>query len=156
MGKVSAEKLTGDFTKKIIKQIGLDAEVAVKETDEAVEVKISGENLGALIGYHGETLESLQLLVSLVLNKKRGEEEWKRVSLDIGNWKAERSEALVEMVEKTVAELNGQKLERISLPTMSASQRREVHVIVSEKFPDLATESVGEEPNRGIVLFKKS
>ncbi len=156
MGKVSAEKLTTDFTKKIIKSIGLDAEVSVKETDEVVEVAIDGENLGALIGYHGETLESLQLLVSLMLNKKLEAEEWKRVSLDIGNWRAERSSALEEMVEKSVAELNGQKLEKISLPSMSASQRREVHVIVSERFPDLSTESEGDEPNRRIVLFKKS
>lgn len=156
MGKVSAKKLATDFTGKIIKAIGLEAEVSVEETDEAVKVNISGENLGALIGFHGETLESLQLLISLMLNKKLGEEEWKRVVVDIGNWRAERSTALGSLVEKTALELKEQKLERIELPPMSASQRREVHVIVSEKFPELATESAGEEPNRRIVLYKKS
>jgi predicted RNA-binding protein Jag len=91
-----------------------------------------------------------------MLNKKLGETEWKRVLVDIGSWRRERSNALLDMVEKTVFELKEQKLERIELPSMSPSQRREVHVIVSEKFPEIATESAGEEPNRRIVLFKKS
>lgn len=156
MGKDSAEKLTTKFVEKLVKDIGLKAEVSVEDKKEALEVNISGDNLGALIGFHGETLEGLQLLTSLFLNKNRSDEEWKRVVLDIGEWRKERSGALTNQIENAINELNQQNLERLTLPSMSASQRREVHVIVSEKFPEFGTESEGEEPNRRIVLFKKS
>ncbi len=155
MGKVSSEKLTNDFVSDLIEKIGLKAEVSVVEGKESIEVTINGENLGALIGFHGETLESLQLITALFLNKKLGEGEWKRVIVDIGNWRKERTTALGAMLENSISEIEQQKLEKLVLPSMSASQRREAHVIVSEKFPEYATESEGEEPNRRIVLFKK-
>ncbi len=156
MGKDSAEKLTTTFVEKLIKDVGLKAEVSIEDKKDELEINISGDNLGALIGFHGETLEGLQLLTALVLNKNRGAEEWKRVTVDIGNWRKERSGVLVNQIESAVNELKQQNLERLTLPSMSASQRREVHVIVSEKFPDFGTESEGEEPNRRIILFKKS
>ena len=155
MGKVSAEKLTKDFVSDIIEKIGLKAEVSVSESKDSIEVSINGDNLGALIGFHGETLESLQLIASLFLNNKIEEGEWKRVIVDIGNWRKERANALVSMLENSKLEIEQQKLEKLVLPSMSASQRREVHVIVSEQFPEYATESEGEEPNRRVVLFKK-
>ncbi len=155
MGKVSAEKVTTEFITKLIDKIGLKADVSVEDNQDNVEVNIKGENLGALIGFHGETLESLQLISSLMLNRKLKEEEWKRVVIDIGNWRKERSVALTTLIENSVKELEAQKLERLTLPSMSASQRREAHVIVSENFSDYGTESEGEEPNRRVVLFKK-
>lgn len=155
MAKVSAEKLTSDFVSKVIKEVGLRADLSVEEKDNAVAVSINGDNLGALIGFHGETLESLQLLTSLYVNKKLGEDDWKRITLDIGNWRAERLGVLENMVERAVADLIEQKLEKVTLPSMSASQRREVHVVVSEKFSDYETQSEGEEPNRRVVLIKK-
>ena len=149
----SAEKVIADFTQKLLKEIGVKAEVAVKEEKEAVNVTISGDNLGALIGFHGQTLEGLQLILNLVFNKQSKEEEWKRVVLDIGNWRAERLSTLEELVERAVAELRGQALARVNLPTMSASQRREIHLIVTQRYPELMTESEGEEPNRRVVLY---
>ncbi len=155
MGKVSAEKLTNDFVSNLIEKIGLKADVSVVESEESIAVNINGDNLGALIGFHGETLESLQLITSLFLNNKLKEGEWKRVVVDIGNWRKERSTALGSMLENSISEIEQQGLEKLVLPSMSASQRREVHVIVSEQFPEYATQSEGEEPNRKIVLFKK-
>lgn len=156
MAKVSAEKITHDFIDDLIKKIGLKADLKVSEDKEIVSVAITGENLGALIGFHGETLESLQLVTSLMLNRKFTDQEWKRVVVDIGNWRAERSSALTLMIENAIKEIESQKLEKLTLPTMSPSQRREAHLIVSEKFPDFETQSEGEEPNRRISLFKKS
>lgn len=157
MGKISSEKLVREFVEKIINEIGLEAKVLVKENKDLLEVDITGENLGALIGYHGETLESLQLLTALVLNKNLGEkDEWKRVAIDIGGWRKERSTNLVSQIEAVVAEMKEQNLERRALTSMSASQRREAHVVISEQFPDFATESEGDEPNRRVVLIRKS
>lgn len=156
MAKVSAEKLTFDFIEKIINQIGLKADLKVKQENEVVNVTISGDNLGALIGFHGETLESLQLIAALALNREFKEGDWQRVVIDIGGWRAEHTNALFSLIERSVKEITEQKLEKITLPVMSASQRREIHVIVTEKFPKFATESEGQEPNRRIILFKKS
>lgn len=155
MGKVSAEKLTKEFVTDIIEKIGLEAQVEVSEENESITVNINGDNLGALIGFHGETLESLQLITALYLNRKLGEGEWKRVIVDIGQWRKERSNTLVSLIENAVAEIDQQNLEKLVLATMSASDRRQAHVIVSEKFPDYETQSEGEEPNRRIAIFKK-
>lgn len=155
MAKISAEKITFEFIDKIITDIGLKAELEVSEEKDQIVVNINGENLGALIGFHGETLESLQLLTTLVLNRKLQSEDWKRVIVDIGNWRVERTNNLKTMIENAVKEIKEQKLEKLTLPTMSASQRREVHLIVSENFPDYGSESEGEEPYRRTVLFKK-
>lgn len=154
MAKVSAEKLTKEFTQDLIKKIGLKAKIEAKENDNLIEVSIEGENLGALIGYHGETLESLQLLLSLMLNRTLKEEDWKRVIVDIGSWRQERQEALKDMIEKAIEEIEQTGNSRVSLPPMSASQRREVHIIVADSFSSYQTESEGQDPYRKVFLAK--
>lgn len=155
MAKVVAKKIVEDLTKKVIKQVGLKASVSVTEEKEAIQVRIVGDELGVLIGYHGETLESLQLLLTLFVNKKLAIEEWRRVNLDIGDWCQERREVLRNMVEKGLKDMEGKKLERITLPSMSAAQRREIHVLVNETYPEVISESEGEEPNRRVVIYRK-
>lgn len=156
MAKVSAEKLVKDFSKKLIDQIGLEAKIETSSKDDIIEVKVVGENLGALIGYHGETLESLQLVLSLMLNRTLKEDDWKRVLVDVGNWRQERNEALYSMVEKAASEIDSTNVSKISLPPMSASQRREVHIIVADSFKGFQTESEGQEPYRKVFLVKGS
>jgi spoIIIJ-associated protein len=153
MVKMASTEIVKDFVDEIIKKIGLQAETKVKEADQTIEVSIKGENMGALIGYHGETLESLQLILSLMLNKKENG-EWKRIVVDIGNWRSERQEALKEMIGRAVSELKNSQLEQVALPAMSSSQRRLAHLIVSEDFPEIVSQSEGEEPNRRVILRK--
>ena len=156
MAEVSSEKIVKDFLQKLIREIGLKAAIEVKEEDGVVRVGIVGDELGALIGYHGETLESLQHIVGLVLNQKlKSEGEWKRVVVDIGNWRAERNEALKNLVKRATEELQNKNVEKVTLGVMSPSQRREVHVIVSEDYPEITSQSEGEEPNRRVVLSLK-
>ncbi len=155
MAKVSAKELIKEYLSKILDQVGLDAAVDIEEKDNTIKVKIDGENLGALIGFHGETLNSLQLLLSLMLNKKLQEGEWQRVIVDIGNWRAERNNTLKEMIDHTVEQLEEGVEEKIGLPPLNSSERREVHVIISEQFPDFESLSEGEEPDRRVFLKKK-
>lgn len=156
MAKVSAEKLTKEFTENLLEKIGLEAKIRTSEKDNLIEVIVEGENLGALIGYHGETLESLQLLLALMLNRTFKEEDWKRVSVDIGSWREERKATLKSMVEKAIEEIKASDSSRVSLPPMSAAQRREVHIIVSEQFNDYQTQSEGEDPYRKVFLVKNN
>ncbi len=156
MAKNSAQELTKKLFSKIIGQIGLEAEVEVVEKDNTVTVNVEGENLGALIGYHGETLASLQLILSLMVNREFKSEEWQRITLDIGNWRQERSDALKEMVDHSVEQLETVGQEKVGLPSMNAAERREIHVIISEDFPKYESFSEGEEPDRRVFLRRKT
>ncbi len=155
MAKNSAQELTKKIFSEILDFVGLEAKVSIKEKDNTVNVNVEGENLGALIGYHGETLASLQLLLSLMVNKNLKSEDWQRVVVDIGNWREERSNTLKEMIESTVEQLEEGSEEKTGLPSMSSSERREVHVIISEEFPNYESISEGEEPDRRVFLRRK-
>lgn len=155
MGKTDIKKLVEKTTNEIIGQIGLKATAEVVEEDTALKVSIEGDQLGVLIGYHGDTLESLQLLLTLIANRQTGEEDWRRVVVDIGGWRAERRESLKSVVNKAAADIQELNLDHVSLPIMSASQRREVHVLLGDNFPELTSQSEGEEPHRFIVISKK-
>lgn len=150
-----AQKIVKKETEEILKKTGLKAEVSVEENDEALEVSIQGENLGALIGFHGETLESLQLILSLIVNKELNNSEWKRVLVDIGSWRQGRLEALQRIIDKAVEEIKATSTKKVLLPTMSASQRREIHILVAKDYPQFETVSEGEEPYRRISLITK-
>ncbi len=148
-------KLAKKYTSEIVDKIGLKCSVEAEDQDSSVEVSIKGDNLGALIGYHGQTLESLQLLLGLMINKEAKEGEWVRVVVDVGDYREEREEKLSEMVKRAVGYIESGSSSEEILPPMSPSERRSVHVILSEGFPDYQSESVGEDPGRRVKIFKK-
>jgi len=156
MAHLSGKELVEDTAGEIIKHIGLDAKISVEKEKNSFSVEIEGENLGALIGYHGENLNSFQLILSLVVNRKLGEGNWQRVVVDVGNWRSERSQILKEMVERAIEQMKESGQEQISLPSMNPSERREIHILVSEQFPDYESFSKGEGAERRIFLKKKS
>lgn len=156
MGKQSMEKgvkFAKELTEELLSKLGVKAEINTSEQDAAIHIGVEGEDLGILIGYHGENLEAVQLILGLMINKKLGGEEWVPVSLDVGGWRKERSEALRSMIDKAEVELKENK-ESVELPPMSASQRRMVHVLLSD-YKGLTSESAGEEPNRRVIIKKE-
>lgn len=139
-------KIANDFFEKL----EVKADLEVEEENEEVVISVTGEELGILIGYHGETLESLQLLISLIINKQLGKEDWQRIRVDVGGWKKEKEEGLKRMVEDAVKKVT-ETGNPVSLPPMSASQRRFIHVLLQEKEGiEAASEDV--EPYRHIVI----
>lgn len=155
MDKPSLEKgleVAKELTEELLKKLEVEAKVTVKEIDSSLEINIEGEDLGLLIGYHGDNLESLQLILGLLINRKLGGEEWIPISLDVGGWRDERLAALRASVEKIAPEI-GVTRESYELPPMSSSQRRMVHLILAD-FPNLTSTSEGEEPNRRVVIKK--
>lgn len=149
------QKIAKKFTTDLIKKIGVKAEIDVSESSDNVTVQVKGDNLGALIGYHGQTLESLQLILSLMVNREQKQDEWKRLILDIGDYRAERENSLKEIVNRAVEDLEVNRKKETLLPPMNPSERRLTHLIVSENYPGLETISEGEEPYRRIKLLKK-
>lgn len=145
------EKIASQFFEKL----GVDSEIQVKQDEEKnILIEASGENLGILIGYHGETLEALQLLLGIIINNELKSEDWHRVLLDVGGWRDERQEALKNLVSKALARVKETR-QVVDLPPMPASQRRFVHTLLSEE-PEIEAHSELEGPDRHIVVSYKS
>lgn len=147
----NTEKKLKEVTQKLFDLLGIEVKIGVTQKEDSTEVSLEGEDLGILIGQHGENLESLQLFLSLAANK--GSEDWKSVTLDIGGWRKQREESLRAMIERSINKLR-ERGQEIALPTMSAGQRRMAHVIISE-YAGLSSQSVGEEPQRYIIIRKE-
>ena len=113
-----------------------------------LKIDINGENAGYLIGYRGEVLNSLQDIISNIVNKNS--EDKIRVVLNIGNYREKRTkdlEILADKIAKSV--LNTKK--SITLEPMSAFERKVIHTKLQE-YDELDTHSIGEEPNRKVVI----
>jgi spoIIIJ-associated protein len=153
--KDSVESIAKDFLSKVFKAMGIDAklEVVYDEAASTIDINIVGEDMGVLIGKRGQTLDSLQYLVSLVLNKES--ENYLKVKLDTENYRQRRKETL-ENLGKNIAYKVKRTRKPVSLEPMNPYERRIIHsVLQNDKFVE--THSEGEEPYRKVVItLKKS
>ena len=141
------KKFLGD----VLNAMGMQAEVKVviDENEGSVDVELVGENMGVLIGKRGQTLDSLQYLVSLVANKEA--EGYFRVKLDTENYRARRKETL-ESLAKNIAYKVKRTRKPVSLEPMNPYERRIIHsALQNDKY--VATRSEGEEPFRHVVVY---
>ena len=123
----------------------------IEIVNQNIEINITGDDLGFLIGYRGEVLNSLQTILSSIANKNNKSRI--RVILDIENYRNKRKgvlEALAVKVSKTVLKTG----KAITLEPMSAYERKIIHSKLQDN-KYVTTHSVGEEPNRRIVISKK-
>ena len=147
------EKRGSEFLLGLAKIIDESATVETTCGENEISFAIKGEKLGKLIGYHGENLQSLQLLLSGLKTRN----EWPiRMYLDIDGYKASKNQTLEELANKTADQ--AVKIERnIHLDPMSAYERRIIHTTLQER-EDVTTESTGEGEKRHVVVkpvFKK-
>lgn len=145
------------FAKKYLEDLlsffGLNTEVHVSCDDEVIELSVPSTAMnGFLIGQRGDTLRSLQQLISTTL--KNREAEVNRVNLDIAGYKKQRNERLVEKVADWVKQVR-ESGEPMDLPMMNAAERRVVHQAISD-YSDVETHSEGEGRDRHVVLSKKA
>ena len=131
----------------------MDIPVEVKITfdteEECVNVELIGENMGLLIGKRGQTLDSIQYLTSLVINKNS--EKYVRVKLDTENYRKRRKETL-ESRAKNIAYKVKRSRRPVSLEPMNPYERRIIHsALQADKF--VSTRSEGEEPFRHVVVY---
>ncbi|MCH7541906.1 KH domain-containing protein [Patescibacteria group bacterium] len=143
------EKEVRAVTGETLKLLGFPLKTKIQITGEAIEVEIEGDDLGLLIGQRGEHLESLQIILGLIINKKI-QGDWRPVLIDVGGWRKSREESLKALVAKEAARITGSN-EQVKLFPMTPSQRRTVHIFVSE-YAGLESTSVGEEPERYVVI----
>ena len=140
-----------DFLKGLTDKMEVPTEIAVCETAEQLKMLLSGENMSILIGRRGETLDALQYLTSLNVN--RGREDYLRVSLDTENYRAKREEALRKLAVRMAnrAKKSGR---RVALEPMNPNERRILHSALQND-PEVTTHSEGEEPYRRVIITLK-
>ena len=131
--------------------MGLDVVLDVQDEEEALRIEMQGDNQGILIGHRGETLDALQYLTSLNVN--RGREEYLRVSLDTENYRAKREETLINLANRMAAKVQ-RSGRRMVLEPMNPYERRILHATLQDN-PHVTTHSEGEEPNRRVVIAPK-
>ena len=144
-----AEKFLNDVFAAMKMNVSVD--INFKEEEKSMDIDLSGEEMGILIGKRGQTLDSLQYLVSLVINKKS--EDYIRVRVDTENYRARRKETL-ENLAKNIAYKVKRTKRPVSLEPMNPFERRIIHsALQSDKY--VTTHSEGEEPFRRVVVTLK-
>jgi len=125
-----------------------EVEINSSETENGVLFDLKGEDLGIIIGHRGETLDALQYLVSLVAN--RGEDKYKRITLDTGDYRKKR-ESTLKSLARRIAQSAVKTRRSTTLEPMNPYERRIIHTAVQE-INGAASWSVGEDPNRRVVI----
>ena len=151
--EASVEDEIRKFLDSVFKAMKLEVTIDIKvdEDNRNVDVELNGSEMGVLIGKRGQTLDSLQYLVSLIVNKDR--EEYLRVKLDTENYR-ERRKATLESLAKNIAAKVKRTKRPVSLEPMNPYERRIIHsALQNDKY--VVTRSDGEEPYRHVIVSLK-
>lgn len=125
-----------------------NAKISTKLSETELIVNVEGEGIGAIIGRRGETLDALQYILSLYLN--RNKEGYIRIFLDIENYRKKRQETL-ERLAKRLAESAVKKKGTVTLEPMQPYERRIIHSVLQD-FKDVTTYSLGIDPYRKVII----
>ena len=141
------------FLKQVFELMKMSAKPQIRHEDrDTLEIDIEGEDLGVLIGRRGQTLDALQYLLNIAMNKDA--ESRKRITLDAEGYRSRRISELEELAKR----MAGQASERgmtIALRPMSAYERRIIHMTLQDS-EEVDTESEGEEPERKVLIVPKN
>lgn len=151
--EISVDAAAKAFLNDVFAAMNMTVVVDVKydDADKSMDIDLSGDEMGVLIGKRGQTLDSLQYLVSLVVNK--GSEEYIRVKIDTENYRQRRKETL-ENLAKNIAYKVKRTKRPVSLEPMNPYERRIIHsVLQNDRY--VTTHSEGEEPFRRVVVTLK-
>jgi len=140
-------------TEDLLSRLGITGTVSV-DVDEtgAYRVHIETEETGLLIGFHGKTLESLQIILGIIVSKELA--AWVKVYVNVGDYREKREEALMLMAQHA-AERALTMSRPVELANLSASERRVIHLTLSGD-DRVETESVGEGSRRTLLVKPKS
>jgi spoIIIJ-associated protein len=146
--RVSPEITAKEFLTSVLMKMDIQGEVVIKLKQNSMFIEVSGEDMALLIGRRGQTLDSLQYLTSLVVNKER--EEYLRVILDTENYRQKRKETLERLAYKLASK--AKKIRKdISLEPMNPYERRIIHSALQNN-KMVSTKSEGEEPYRKVII----
>ena len=136
---------------ELLTYMDVEAIVDVTEKEEKVDVELRGRGMGLLIGHRGETLDALQYLTNLVVNKQGL--KYKRINLDAENYRRKREETLRRLAKRLGYKVSKTR-KRITLEPMNPFERRIIHAALQND-EYVRTYSEGEEPYRRVVITTK-
>lgn len=153
--EVMLEAKVSEILENILGLLSLEGSFEVEEKDQSVEVSIDTEDAGRLIGRGGENLTALQLLVNQILSRQLGvssdeKQEFKRVVVDVANWKKQKEGDLNEKAKEWAQQVLDEN-KSLELEPMPSWQRRIVHLSI-EDIEGVTTESIGEGEERHLVI----
>lgn len=144
-------KLVEEVVEKMFSLLEIDGTFTVEEEGEMINVLMDTKDTGLVIGYHGEVLESLQLVLSLAVAKKIG--RFMRVSIEVDGYKKNRTEYLHKLAEQTKERALSEDREQV-LGQLKSWERRIVHLYLQED-DQVTSESSGEGRDRVLVVKPK-
>ena len=143
---------TKNFVITVLLKMGIDSNCEIVMNDNnRIEIELSGENMGMVIGRRGETLDALQHVVQLYVNKEF--EEYYKVNIDTEDYRKKREEALINLAHGLAKKVIRTRKE-IVLEPMKPYERRIIHTAL-QNYNKVKTHSIGEEPNRKLVVSFK-
>ena len=140
-----------EFLLGMFGKMGLSVQIEKLTTKDKITFQVHGEDLGILIGKHGQTLDAIQYLINLVANK-----EVRRrcqIVVDVENYRSRREETLVQLAHRLGAKVRRTR-QKIALEPMNAFERKIIHVALQNE-KHIKTDSEGQEPYRHIVIYYK-
>lgn len=140
-----------EFLINVCKTMGIDVQIESKTDGKNVLFQITSDKAGLLIGKRGQTLNALQLLTQLVLNKNS--EEYLTITLDAENYREKREDSLIQLANRIAARAIREKKE-ISLEPMPSFERKVIHAALATN-KDVKTYSEGKDPHRHLVISPK-
>ena len=146
-----------NFINQLVKDMGLDVKVEMKDAEGSDKdcklIDITGEGAGALIGHHGDTLDSLQYLANLAANKRVNgvKPSYVKITVDAENYRAKREETLRGLARRMADKVLKQK-RSVMLEPMNPYERRIIHSEI-QNIEGVSTNSIGSENNRKIVIY---
>ncbi|MBI4306077.1 MAG: protein jag [Chloroflexi bacterium] len=148
-----AEQLATEILDFFLATMGVKATTYVREDppDGAIAFEIEGEDAGLLIGRRGETLQALQFLVNLIVNKQLDRQAY--ITVDVEGYKERRQEALRSLAQRTASKVVGTG-RPVQLQPMPASERRIIHLTLADH-PEVRTESKGDGDQRRVVVLPR-
>ena len=140
-----------EFLEKMFAQMGLIVMIEKMFTADKITFQVHGEDLGILIGKHGQTLDAIQYLTNLVAHKEVSGHC--HIVVDVENYRARREETLINLAKRLAAKVKRNR-QKVSLEPMNAFERKIIHTALHDD-KNIVTESAGDEPFRHIVISYK-
>jgi len=139
------------FLSELFAKIGVEVSVQTLEDDEKLHVEIITESAGIIIGKRGKTLEALQLITNIIVNKDM--DKWKKVVLDIENYRDKRENTLTDLANKVAGKVKKTGRSQYLEP-MNPFERRVIHMALQED-PDIFTKSEGSGNLKKVKIYMK-
>lgn len=147
----SAAEDLREFLADAIERMGLEAGVDVHDDGDVITADLDGPDLGILIGRHGQTIDALQYIAAIAVNRRR--QSRRRVVVDAEGYRDRRAVSLHSMADR-VAQRVARDREPVTLKPMSAAERKVIHLRLKDH-PRVETVSEGQEPNRAVIVVPR-